>query len=295
MALRSLTPLGVFVGSSAIAEGYLTRRQLNEGPYARVLHGVYADPSLPRDHLLMCRAAALLMPDGAALGGRSAATVLGGPAPSYGEPVTVVLPPSVQWGGPRGVRVHRVPLTTGEVLVEPEWLLPHTAVLRTAWDVAALESAATAVGVLDALIHDGVLDAQRLPELLRAGSGRWGSRKVRRAFELVDGRSQSPPESWVRFACAFARLPAPVPQYDVMHEGRRLASVDLAWPEARLIVEYEGEYHFDGVQIVKDDERYERLVAAGWRVIRLSSHDLRNMSAVVQRIREALAACPAAL
>lgn len=80
-----------------------------------------------------------------------------------------------------------------------------------------------------------------------------------------------------------------------MHEGRRLASVDLAWPEARLIVEYEGEYHFDGVQIAKDDERYERLVAAGWRVIRLSSHDLRNMSAVVQRIREALAAFPAAL
>lgn len=295
MVLRSLSPGAVFIGSHAVADGMLTRRQLHEGPYARVLHGVYADPSLPRDHLLACRAAALLMPEGAALGGWSAATVLGAPDPPFAHPVTVVLPPGVQWGGPRGVRVHRIPVAVGEVLVENEWLLPHTGLLRTAWDVAALEGTATAVGVLDALVHSGTLDATRLPELLRTGAGRWGSRKVRRAFELVDGRSQSPPESWVRVACAMARLPAPVPQYAVVHRSIWVADVDLAWPEAKLIVEYEGEYHFDGVQIDKDDERYRRLIAAGWRVIRLSTYDLRNMNAVVARIRDALAEAPSSL
>src|SRR2546423_574970 len=100
--LRSRGLHGVFIGSHAIAEGALTARQLREGPYVRVLRGVYADPSLPRDHLLRCRAAALLMPEEAALGARSAAAVLGAPAPGYADPVTVVLPRGLQWRGPAG-------------------------------------------------------------------------------------------------------------------------------------------------------------------------------------------------
>ena len=77
MLLRSPGLHGVFVGAHAVAEGWLTGRQLREGSYVRVLHGVYAVPSLPRDHLLRCRATSLLMPEGAALGGRSAAALLG--------------------------------------------------------------------------------------------------------------------------------------------------------------------------------------------------------------------------
>jgi hypothetical protein len=286
----SLASGAVFIGTNAIAEGVITRRQLYEGPFVRVLHGVYADPSLPRDHLLSCRAAALLLPERAALGGRSAATVLGAPAPAYGEPVTVVLPPNVRWDGPRGVKVHRLEVPPADVVVDDQWFIPHTVPLRTAWDVAAFETTATAVGVLDALVHAGRLDRAQLTQLLISGRRSWGRRRVRRAFELVDGRSESPPESWVRVACALAGLPAPVPQYDVVHEGCWLARGDLAWPDAKLLVEYEGAYHFDGVQIRKDDARYRRLLAAGWRVIRLSAADLRNMADVVDRIRAALAA-----
>ena len=114
-----------------------------------------------------------------------------------------------------------------------------------------------------------------------AGGGRVGCGKV---LPLVDGRAQSPPESWVRVACVRAGLPTPVPQFVVVAGREFLGEVDLAWPEHRLIVEYEGEYHFDGLQIAKDDRRYERLVAAGWRVIRLSAVDMRDMNAVVERI-----------
>ena len=282
---------GVFIGTHAVAEGLLTTRQLREGPYVRVLRGVYADPSLPRDHLLRCRAAALLMPPGAALGARSAATVLGAPAPGYVDPVTVVLPVGEQWRGPTGVRVHRAPLRRDEVIEDGDGLR-YTSVLRTAWDVGALERTATAVGVLDGMVRAGHLDMTHLRQLVNDGAGRWRCRQVRRAFELVDGRSQSPPESWVRVACALAGLPAPIPQFDVMADGIWLAQVDLAWPEARLIVEYEGEYHFDGLQIARDDVRLARLVAAGWRVIRLAAHDLRDMDAVVARIVAELAQSP---
>ncbi len=292
MLLRSQGLHGVFVGAHAVSEGVLTRHQLQNGPYLRVLHGVYADPSMTRDHRLRCQAAALLMPAGAVLGGRSAATLLGAPAPDYGAPVTVLLPSGTRWEGPTGVRVHTGGFAPADVLVDDDGVR-HTAPTRTTWDVATLETTATAVGVLDAMLHDGLIDESNVRELSQRPLGAWRSRRARRAFALVDGRSESPPESWVRVACALAGLPAPVPQYEIVG-GTWLARADLAWPECRLIVEYEGEYHFDGLQIAKDDARYHRLVAAGWRVIRLSAVDLRHMDDVVRRIAEALGQSPTA-
>jgi hypothetical protein len=111
---------------------------------------------------------------------------------------------------------------------------------------------------------------------------------------LVDGRAMSPPESRLRVACHLAGLPQPVPQFEVVVNGVFLGRVDLAWPEAQLVVEYEGEYHFDGLQIAKDDARYERLTAAGWRVVRLSSFDLRDLDAVTALLRDLLARRPVA-
>jgi hypothetical protein len=278
---------GVFIGAHVISEGVLTRRRLREGPFVRVLHGVYADVSQTRDHLLKCRAAALLMPPGAVLAGRSAATVLGAPQPDYAAPVTVIVPDGVQWAGPAGVRARRVDLPTTDVVLRDDGL-HHTTPLRTAWDVAATETTATAVGVVDAMLRADTIDEGGLRAMVEDGAGRWGVSRVRRAFDLTDRHSHSPPESWVRVACALAGLPAPVPQFHVWEHGVKLGEVDLAWPEQRVIVEYEGEYHFDGVQIVKDDGRYARLVAAGWTVIRVAAHDLRDMPGLVRRIADAL-------
>ncbi|TKJ19033.1 hypothetical protein A6V29_10735 [Blastococcus sp. CCUG 61487] len=277
----------MFIGSHAVSEGVLTRHQLQNGPYVRVLHGVYADSSLDRDHLLRCRAAALLMPSEAVLGGRSAAALLGAPAPSYGDPVTVLVPPGTKWTGPVGVRVHTTDFSPADVALD-EWGIRHATAARTAWDVATLETTATAVGVLDAMVRAGLIDAGRLQAMIERPLASWRSARARRALGMVDGRSESPPESWVRVACALAGLPAPIPQYQVHDGGRWLARVDLAWPEQRLIVEYEGEHHFDELQIVKDDARLDAVVAAGWRVIRLSAADLRNLTEVVARIAEAL-------
>jgi hypothetical protein len=286
MPMRPL-PHGVFLGSHAVADGALTRRQLHSGLFRKVLHNVYADPRLPFDHQLLCRAAALVMPADAALGSRSAATWFGAGFASGTDLVTVVVPPDSPWRGPRGVRLHRTDLALGEI-VEVEGDIRVTSPLRTAWDVAALERTADAVATLDGLLRSGVVDEGALTGLHTGASGRWRAQRARRALALADRRAQSPPESWVRVACHLAGLPAPVPQFVVTDGGRWLAQVDLAWPEAKLVVEYEGAYHFEGTQIAKDDARYDALLAAGWRVIRLSSVDLRDLDAVVVRIRAAL-------
>jgi hypothetical protein len=279
---------GVFLGSHAVAAGAVTQKQLKAGLYRRLLHNVYADPALPADHRLYVRGAMLLLPDDAVVAGHSAAAWYDAPFASAADPVLVVVPPHSSWRGPRGLRIHRSDLAPHEVrtIDDAEGLVRLTTPARTAWDVAALETAATAVGYLDGMVRAGHLDGDALRRIVRPG--RWRSRRVAKVLPLVDGRSQSPPESWVRVACVRAGLPTPVPQFVVEAGGRWLGQVDLAWPEHRLIVEYEGPHHFDDLQIRRDDRRYERLVAAGWRVIRVSAADLLDMDALVARIAAAL-------
>ena len=282
---RHLT--GVFVGSHAIAEGRLTRERLRSLSYRRLVQGVYADPALDVDHQLRARGVALLLPSGAAIGGHSAAAWHGAAFAGVHEAVTVVRPAEVEWKGPRQVRVHRTDLTAADIDVLDG--VPVTTPLRTAWDVAALEPLATAVAALDAMVRSRSLELSELARSLERGTGRWGVTRVRRAVPLIDPRAESAPESRVRVALVLAGL-SPEPQLDVLHHGEFLGRVDLGWAEARLAVEYEGEHHFTGTQIARDDVRYARLRAAGWRIIRLSAADLRDLDSVVVRVREALAA-----
>lgn len=285
MSLRTHRLTGVFIGSHAVAAGALTVKELRTLSYRRLVQGVYADPALAFDHRLRCRGVALLLPDGTAIGGHSAAAWHGAPFAGAGDPVTVVRPPDVEWRGPREVRVHRTDLGPSDVLLVDD--VPVTTARRTAWDVAALEPLGTAVAALDAMVRAGRVTEQELVTMAEHGIGRWGVTKVRRAVPLVDPRAESSPESRVRVALALAGL-CPVPQFPVLDCGVEVARVDLGFPEERLAVEYEGAHHFDAEQIVRDDARYARLLSAGWRVIRLAAHDLRALDSVVARVRVAL-------
>ena len=160
---------GVFLGSHAVAEGAVAQRQLKAGLYRRLLHNVYADPGLPHDHRLRARAAALVMPEDAAIGGRSAAAWFGAPFAGVADPPVVVVPRGSTWRGPRGVQVHRTTLRTNEVCATDDDIRLTTP-LRTAWDVAALEPVATAVALLDGMVAQAT-STSRL-------SGHWPSRDV---------------------------------------------------------------------------------------------------------------------
>lgn len=277
---------GVFIGSQAIAEGWLTRGQLRRRGYRRIVQGVYADPGLPFDHRLKSRGVALLLPEGAVIGGHSAAAWFGAPFASAGEPVTVLRTDHVSWKGPRGVRVHQTALRPDDrVAIDG---VPLSSPLRTAWDVAALEPLGTALAVLDAMVRADAVTLPQLRRMVDQGAGRFGAARVRKAVPLVDPRAESAPESRVRLALVLAGL-APEPQYEVRAGGRFVARVDFAWPQAKVALEYDGAHHFEDGQIIRDDERLRRLRAAGWTVIRISAPDLRNLDAVVDRVRQELA------
>jgi hypothetical protein len=279
---------GVFLGSHAVSEGVLTRRQLRQPSYRRVVQGVYAVPGAPLDHGVVGRGVSLLLPASGVLAGRSAAWWHGAPHAGREDPVTVIVPRAEKWSGPRGVRVHRTDLSPLDRQVLDD--VPMTSAVRTAWDVATLEPLHTAVATLDAMLRAGTVDLSDLQGLVRSGNGRWRVEWVRRAVALVDARAESPPESWVRVALVRSGLPQPVPQFTVdLPHGVRYR-LDLAWPEHCVAVEYEGAYHFAEGQVVRDDQRLHDLASAGWTIIRLSAPDLRDLDGVVDRVRTALLA-----
>jgi hypothetical protein len=288
---RSRPPDGVFIGTHALAEGRVSRKQLDSGLYRRLHPNVYADCSIPDSHQLRARGAALLLPPGAAIGGRSAAAWYDAPFCSVSDPVLVVAARGCPWDGPRGVRVHKTDLSPAEI-VRTEDDVPVTTVRRTAWEVATLEPLPDAVALLDGMVHAHKLTEAEVAQVVLARRGRWRSRRAAEVVPLLDGGAMSPPESWVRVACLRAGLPRPVTQHAIFDGAGFIGEVDLAWPEERVVVEYEGPHHFEELQIARDDRRYLRLVAAGWRVIRLSAADLRDLREVVERIRSALHEAP---
>ncbi|MGY1661366.1 endonuclease domain-containing protein [Geodermatophilus sp. SYSU D00705] len=89
---------------------------------------------------------------------------------------------------------------------------------------------------------------------------------------------------------ALAGLPA-IPQFTVRDaDGSFVARVDLAHPEQRVAVEYDGAWHADPTQLVRDRRRLDALVAAGWTVLHVTAADLRDPEALVARVRALLAA-----
>jgi hypothetical protein len=119
-----------------------------------------------------------------------------------------------------------------------------------------------------------------------------GVGKLRAALPSIRTRSASRPETRCRLALVEAGLPEPALNFDVVEHGRALGCVDLAYPELRIAIEYEGEHHLlDPEQWARDIERYDRLREAGWVVIRVTKTELfRSPNLLIARVRRARAA-----
>lgn len=72
-----------------------------------------------------------------------------------------------------------------------------------------------------------------------------------------------------------AGLPQPRRQLSTGDAGSWIGRVDFAYPEARLVVELDGRRHHTGMLDREADRaRDNRLVAAGWRVVRFTWSDI---------------------
>ncbi|MGI8627695.1 MAG: endonuclease domain-containing protein [Geodermatophilaceae bacterium] len=200
--------------------------------------------------------------------------------------VTAASPRIVHVDGPRGVLIHETPLDHQDVVVVSG--LNITSPARAAWDVATLEDYPMAVATIDAMLHSGVLHTSDLTNRIAMSGGLWRVSRARQVLDLVDGRSESPPESRLRVTFIEAGLPAAVPQYEVQKNGVFVARVDLAWPAARVAVEYDGAHHADPLQMRRDRRRLNALVDAGWLVIHATAGDLYAPDTLIKQVSAAL-------
>lgn len=274
--------------------GLLGRRSaaacLREGSYRRVLRGTYVSADVDVDLAVRAAAAQRVLPEAAYVADRCLLWLLGIDVLPPG-------PPSLEVVVPRGAVVpSRVGMRAREAVVPSvdRHVLQSTQVrclrpVRATADLLRLLPLAEAVVVADAARHARLATSEDLTRELASHAGLRGVRQARRAVELSDAAAESPPESRLRLSLVLAGL-QPVPQFNVHDGGRWLARVDLAFPAARVAIEYDGrEVHERAEVFFRDRQRQNALLAAGWLVLRYTARDLaQRPDAVVREIAAAV-------
>ncbi|HEX6685372.1 MAG TPA: hypothetical protein VF062_21485, partial [Candidatus Limnocylindrales bacterium] len=249
----------IFQGSRAVKLGLLTRESLRSRAWQRLFRDIYADARLERTHKLMCLAVqTFLLPEGAVISGRSAAHLFGVPYVGADDPVEVLAPRKL--GPINGVRIHIARIDAADRVVRGRWTLATP--LRICWDLACWLDVIEAVVFVDALAGRGLVDHARLVDYAHRRRGARGHARFLKVVELMDAGAESPPETRLRVRLVFAGLPRFVAQYQVIRDGSFVARVDLALPELKIAVEYDGRWHASASQLERDRHRLNRLLGA---------------------------------
>jgi very-short-patch-repair endonuclease len=265
----------IFRGSRAVARGLLTKSELRSKAWRPLFRDIYADADLCISHRTRCTVVSRwLIPPGAAIAGRAAAALYGAIGIGADEPVDVVVPTGTRVGPMAGLRVHSATLAGTDL--SHLGGLTATTPERTCWDVASWLDVVEAVVVIDTLLAKNVVTVERLREYAIERAGARGWCRLMRAANLADPGAESPQESRVRVRLVLAGLPRPQTQHVVTANGRFIARLDLAWPEFKVAVEYDGLWHDDPDQFHQDRKRLNRLLGNDWIVLHVTARRLRD-------------------
>jgi len=258
------------------------------GPrFRRVFPNVYVPADAPLTLGVRSRAAYLLVLEHGALAGYSAADLLGARCAPADADAEVIIPGRNFRERP-GLRVHRDRLADDEVTEIDGVLL--TAAARTAYDLARWLPLTDAVPAVDALRWSTGISPSSISVIdRRYPRARWRSR-VRGVLALSDAGAHSVMESRCRLVLVLRGLPPPRTQFPVAVPGLDWTiHLDLAYPEHRVGIEYDGAGHRSRAVMLSDNERHNLLLSAGWTVFRFTSDDvLRTPDAMALTVRRAL-------
>jgi hypothetical protein len=259
-----------FTTGDALAWG-ISRHRLDEAVGNREVHrlltGVYLPDDVDQTPEIRAQAACLVISQHAVVCDELAAWIHGVDAYRYsvgdlGAPVTTYVL--------RGHSPTNRPQVEGgsRDLLPEDWILVGgvrvTTPARTALDLGCKLSRRRALAAMDALMRATGFTTAEAKVLLRRYRGRRGVVQLRELLPLVDPRAESARESWTRLAIIDHGLPAPHPQWWIKVRGVPTYRLDLAYPHARVVVEYNGEdFHSEE----GDAERLEWLENHGWTVV----------------------------
>jgi very-short-patch-repair endonuclease len=247
-----------FRGSVAVAAGLLTRAVLRGPRFRRLFPDVYVGADVEVDLAVRSLAAAVLVGDRGVLGGYSAAELLGASCGPLDAPAEAIVPGRRR--APPGLLVREE-----DVPVAERWQVDGTTVtspVRTALDLACRGSLVDAVVGVDALAHRFGFPPQDVVRCAYRHPGRRGAARLPRVVRLANPLADSPMETRIRLAIVLAGLPVPELQYPVGPY-----ELDMAYPDLKLAVEYDGREHLTQHRAMRDLNRQAYLTEAGWRRI----------------------------
>ena len=246
----------------------LTEDRLRGARWRRLGRGVYAPREIADFPLVRLQAASLRLPDVAAFSGPSAAFLLG--LDQQLNAIEATLPSPSHIAHRAGIKIRRRHLTPDEVVTRKG--LRVTSPLRTVADLIWKASLVEAVAVLDTALHKRLIRLTDVPLRFR---------------EYVEPATESPMETRLRMLLVLAGLPRPRVQATLGDTNSFLGRADLYYPDARLIIEYDGGTHRHS--FAADNRRQNRLLDAGYRILRFSASDLLGSpDEVIALVRSAL-------
>ncbi|WP_231924473.1 endonuclease domain-containing protein [Micromonospora chokoriensis] len=166
-----------------------------------------------------------------------------------------------------------------------------TAPLRTVSDVVLMVDRYPAVSVLDSALNRRRIAPSQLtviPSLIR---GRRGAVRARAYLAEADGRAQSPLETRSRLRCVDGRVPPDALQLEVRDDDGYLLGIgDLGWRGPKVIAEADGrDAHGTPEAAFADRRRQNRLVNAGWTILRFTWQDTLRPDYIPWTVRQAIA------
>jgi very-short-patch-repair endonuclease len=258
------------------------RERLRAGRWLAIGRGVYRIAGAPCtwQHRLM--ALTLVAGPNAAASHRAAAALL--QIWGFERRIVEVTTPRIQQRRPKyplGTIVHRWRPFPAHHLTVIEGITT-TRVARTLVDLAGVIHPARAERAVDTCLSAKIVTFHTLRGTFYelASRGRAGTACMRKILEDRGPQYIPPASDFEREFFAIlkaAGLPTPVRQLDVGDQVDWIGRVDLAYPVFKVIVEVDSDrHHTSKLDREADAERDRRLIAAGWRVVRVTEDDLRR-------------------
>jgi very-short-patch-repair endonuclease len=280
---------GLFTRGQARACGlsaYQIRQRIHTGQWQRVVGWVLASATLPVTPAVRDRAVQLAVP-GSVLAGPSAARRwdLG----VRDDRIFIVVP------------VHANPDPVGAILLHED-LDKHdvgvaegavvTSRARTVFDCLRLLPARAALDLLDRALQRGWTHPDDLVERLCDRVGCRGTPRVVRLLREVSSGARSDGERRLTSLLRRAGLTGWAANVPIRDEHGLIGVGDVVFDEARVVIEVDGwAFHVAPDRFQRDRERQNRLIAAGWDVLRFTWRDLTDQpDHVVRTIKALLAA-----
>lgn len=164
--------------------------------------------------------------------------------------------------------------------------------LRTIADLILRADRYTSVSLLDSALNRGLVSAaglERVPSLLR---GRRGAVAARACLTEANGLAQSPLETRTRLRCVDGKVPPDALQVELRdRDGYLLGIGDMGWRSGRIVAEADGRApHGSPAALFADRHRQNRLLNAGWTVLRFTWSDTLRSDYIPWVVRQAIAA-----